>query len=387
MTSEERRKKLRWRIAGFFFLSGIITATWNSRIPDVQDHLQLGNAAWGVVLAALPVGLMTGLPVSSWLVARFGATAVTTITTIIACLGLAILGVASERLSLMIVLFFIGFNRTIMNIALNTSAVEVQQLYQKPVISVFHGLWSLACFAAAGIGTLMIIFKTLPAFHFAFIALVCLAGVFLNRDRSKTIEHTQPGKKPFLVKPDQYLLLLGLIAFFSMSAENTMFDWSINYFDKVLHAERKWMTAGYTCFIVMMSLGRLAGDRMIHRFGYINMLQFNGILMAAGFAIASMLPGLLAASFGFLLVGFGDGTIVPIIYSLAGRSAKLPAYAIASVTTIGYTGFVVNPLVVGFVSDAMGMQWAFGLMAVYAICVTILAIKARKFEVQWKSKN
>ena len=377
MTNEERRKKLRWRVAGFFFLSGIITATWNSRIPDVQDHLQLGNAAWGVVLAALPVGLMIGLPVASWLVARFGTSAVTTTTTIIACLSLALLGVASERLSIMIVLFFIGFNRTIMNIAINTSAVEVQQLYHEPVISVFHGLWSLACFAAAGIGTLMIILKIIPAFHFVFIAIICLAAVILNRDRSKNIEHTQPGKKPFLVKPDQYLLLLGLIAFFSMSAENTMFDWSINYLDKVLHVERKWMTAGYTCFIVMMSLGRLAGDRMIHRYGYINMLQFNGILMATGFAIASLLPDLLAACFGFLLVGFGDGTIVPIIYSLAGKSSKLPAYAIASVTTIGYVGFVVNPLVVGFISDNMGMQWAFGLMGLYSICVTILAGKTR----------
>jgi MFS family permease len=140
------------------------------------------------------------------------------------------------------------------------------------------------------------------------------------------------------------------------------------------------MTAGYTCFIVMMSLGRLAGDRMVHRFGYINMLQFNGILMAAGFAIASVLPDLWFACLGFLLVGFGDATIVPIIYSLAGKSRTLPAYAIASVTMIGYVGFVVNPLVVGFISDSVGMRWAFGLMGMYAICITLLSMRVRKFQ-------
>src|SRR5205809_807967 len=118
MSSEVHRKRLRWRVAGFFFISGIVTATWNSRIPDVQDHLKLGNSAWGVVLAALPFGLMVGLPMSSWLVARFGNARVTLITSLIACLALVLLGVANERLSIMIVLFFIGFNRTIMNIAI-----------------------------------------------------------------------------------------------------------------------------------------------------------------------------------------------------------------------------------------------------------------------------
>lgn len=371
---------MRWRVAGFFFISGIITATWNSRIPDVQDHLQLGDAAWGVVLSALPLGLIVGLPVSSWLVARFGTAAVTTITSIIACLGLALLGSVDERVPVMIVLFFIGFNRTIMNIAINASAVEVRQWYEKPIVSVFHGLWSLACFVAAGIGTLMIIMKIIPAYHFLLIAILCAVGVLLNRDRTKAMSESAVGRKPFLVKPTRYLFLLGVIAFFSMSAENTMFDWSINYFDRTLHTERKWMTAGYTCFIVMMSLGRLAGDRMIHRFGYINMLQFNGILMAAGFAIASGLPDLWSACFGFLLVGFGDATVVPIIYSLAGKSKMLPAYAIASVTTIGYAGFVVNPLIVGFISDKIGMQWAFGLMGLYAVCVTLLAGRVKKVQ-------
>ena len=83
---------------------------------------------------------------------------------------------------------------------------------------------------------------------------------------------------------------------------------------------------------------------------------------------------------GFLLVAFGDATIVPIIYSLAGRSKMLPVYAIASVTTLGYIGFVVNPLVVGFISDSLGMRWAFGLMGLYAILVTVLAASVKRLQ-------
>lgn len=366
------RSKQRWSVAGFFFLSGILTATWNARIPDVQQNLSLNNAQWGTVLVALPAGLVTGLFLSSWLVARFGTARVTVFTCILACLLLSLLGFAPDRVSLMIVLYFVGFNRTIMNISINTRSVEVQKLYDKPIISTFHGIWSLACFVAAGIGTVMIILDVIPVIHFTIVAALGIIGTLLNMGDVRE-GHEAPEKKPFLIRPDAYLFLLGLIAFFGMAAENTMFDWSINYFDKIIQTDKSWRTAGYTCFIITMSLGRLIGDRLIHRYGALRMLAFNGILMATGFAIASLLPTLILASFGFLLIGFGDSSVVPIVYSLAGR-AKMPmAYAIASVTTIGYLGFLINPLIIGFVSEAFNMRWAFGLMAVFAIAISVLS--------------
>ncbi len=371
------RGKQRWSVAGFFFLAGILAASWNARIPDVQQHLLLNNAQWGTVLVALPAGLVTGLFLSSWLVARFGTARVTLFTCILACILLLLIGFAADRISLMIVLFFVGFNRTIMNISINTRSVEVQKLYDKPIISTFHGIWSLACFVAAGIGTVMIIFDVIPKIHFALIAVLGIIGSLLNRGNMKE-GHEAPEKKPFLIRPDAYLFLLGLIAFCGMAAENTMFDWSINYYDKIIQTDKSWRTAGYTCFIITMSMGRLVGDRLIHRYGALRMLAFNGFLMATGFAIASLMPTLIIASLGFLLIGFGDSSIVPIVYSLAGK-AKMPmAYAIASVTTIGYLGFLINPLIVGFVSEALNMRWAFGLMAVFAIGIALLSALVSK---------
>ena len=79
-------------VAGFFLLSGILTATWNARIPDVQQGLGLNDAAWGTVLVALPAGLVTGLFLSSWLVAHFGTLRVTLVTSLLACLLLLLLG-------------------------------------------------------------------------------------------------------------------------------------------------------------------------------------------------------------------------------------------------------------------------------------------------------
>ena len=94
------RSRQRWMVAGFFLLSGILTATWNARIPDVQQGLGLNDAAWGTVLVALPAGLVTGLFLSSWLVAHFGTLRVTLVTSLLACLLLLLLGWAPHRFSL-----------------------------------------------------------------------------------------------------------------------------------------------------------------------------------------------------------------------------------------------------------------------------------------------
>lgn len=374
------RQRRRYITAIYFFLSGIITASWSSRIPDVQQKLRLDDAAWGSVLFLLPVGLVTGLLLSSWLVSRFGTTVIMIAGCTISCILLSLLGMAGGQLQLMITLFLFGGVRTILNMAINTQSVEVQRLYDKPIVSTFHGLWSVACFLAAAIGTLMIVYNVLPRWHFAIVAAVCLAVVLATRKKANNGKHIKPQQRPFFVKPDKYLLLLGLISFCGMLAESTMFDWSVNYFEKVVQADKKFVTIGYTSFIIAMSAGRLLGDRLIARFGPANMLMANGVLMATGFAVAAVFPYLLPAAIGFVLIGLGDSIVVPIVYSLSSRSQKMPpAYALASVTLIGYTGFLTGPLLVGSISEAVGMQWSLAVVGTVALGITFLTGFVKRF--------
>lgn len=374
------RKRRRLITAVYFFLSGIITASWSSRIPDVQQKLGLDNAAWGSVLFALPVGLVTGLLLSSWLVARFGTTLIMIIGLVVSCLLLCTLGFAGERVQLMATLFFFGGVRTILNMAMNTRSVEVQRLYDKPIVSTFHGLWSLACFMAAAFGTLMIVYNVVPAQHFVIIASVCLLIVFALRKKVGNGAHVKPEKQPFFVKPDKYLLFLGLVAFCGMLAESTMFDWSVNYFENVVKVDKGFVTTGYTSFIIAMSLGRLLGDRVIARFGPVTMLMVNGVLMAAGFGVAALFPYLLPAAIGFVLIGLGDSIVVPIVYTLSARSTIMqPGYAIASVTFIGYAGFLTGPLLVGSLSDAFGMQWALVVVGCICLGISFFSLLVKKF--------
>jgi fucose permease len=372
------RKKQRLLIALFFFISGILSATWSSRIPDIQQKLGLSNAALGTVLSAIPVGLVTGLSFASWAVASFGAKRVVVVSTLFLTLFLSLAGIASSSLLLMMMLFLLGISRTLLNLSANAGAIEVQQLYNRPIIASFHGIWSLACFVAAGISTVIIILDVRPVWHFSGIAIAVALTVLLCFKKEKA-QQQNIERRPFFVKPDRYLFLLGLMALCSMLCEGAMFDWSVNYFENVVHAGKSYVTTGYIAFIVTMAAGRLAGDRFIYLFGVYRVLAVCGLLMAAGFAVAALFPFALPAAIGFALIGMGDSVLVPVIYLLASKSQKMPAsYALSSVTLVGYAGFLLGPLLIGNVSDNWGMPTAFGALTFVSLLIILLSLQVKR---------
>jgi MFS family permease len=375
------KRKQRWVIGLFFFLAGILTASWSSRIPDVQQKLQLDNASLGRVLFFLPAGLVIGLLFAGRWVARYGTRRIMLITSVMACLALVFAALATASVQLMVALFLIGAVRTTYNLSINTAAVDLQKQYDKPIVARFHGIWSVACFVSAGIGTAMIINNVKPLPHFILVALlVAISAILLMGKTGPSAQITE--RRPFFVKPDKYLFLLGLIALSAMLCEGAMFDWSVNYFEKVLHAEKAFVTLGYSSFIGAMALGRLIGDRLIARFGIFRMLFFNGVLLSAGCAIAALFPTLLFASLGFLLIGFGDSTLVPMIYLLASQTRKMPSgYAIQAVTLIGYSGFLIGPLFIGNVSQHFGMATAFLCLSGVCLLISFLSVQVRRLSV------
>ncbi len=377
-----KRRQQRWILTVFFLLSGLLTASFSSRIPDLQHKLQLDNRSLGNVLFAIPVGLVAGLLLAGRLVARYGTRPMMRAGCVLLSLSLLLISVAATSLQLVPALFLFGACRTIFNLSINTGAVDLQKRYETPIVSRFHGIWSLACLAAAGIGTIMIIGLVQPWAHFTGVAALSVALAFLLL--RKTNKATNSGqRRPLIVKPDKMLFLLGLMALCAMLTESAMFDWSVNYFDKVVKADRQLITTGYICFIGAMAAGRLFGDRLIARYGAYRMLSVNGLSMAAGLLLAALFPHLLTASIGFLLIGFGDSMLVPLIYTLASHSKKMSSsYALQAVTMIGYGGFLIGPLFVGNVSQHWGMDKAFLLLSAFSLLILFLSLQAKRLAVR-----
>ena len=368
------RKKARIITAIFYFISGLITATWASRIPDIQQKLLLTDSELGLVLFSLPVGLFIAMPLSAWMVAKYGSANLMAVAALLFVGLLCLLGLSNYTWQLAVALLLYGVSRNLFNISLNTHSVEVQQLYDKPVIVTFHGIWSVACLVAAGLGTLMISCK-IPV-HLHYLAVASLAAVVCFWFWNYKLYNQPPGtaKKPLFVKPDKYLFLLGLIAFCTMLSEGITFDWCINYFDKVVGVEKSQSTYGYTGFIIAMSIGRLSGDKIIAKAGTTGMLMINGVFISLGFLLVVLFPTLTMATIGFLLVGCGNATTVPVVYSMAGKSTKMPtSYALTAVTMIGFMGFLLGPLIAGSISGAFGMKWIFVVTMLLGIFIPFLA--------------
>ena len=172
VTLRPSNKVYRFAEASLFFLQGICFATWASRIPSIQQSLHLSDGGLGLVLFALPAGSMLALPLSGWLVTKFGSKTVVINTMIIYAALLVMIGLASTNLQLITILVLFGMGGNTANIAMNTQAVGVEAKYGRNIMASFHGLWSLAGFTAAGIGSYMIGNGIIPFYHFIIILIV-----------------------------------------------------------------------------------------------------------------------------------------------------------------------------------------------------------------------
>lgn len=371
------RKAHRLAVAAFFFVVGLCFASWASRIPDIKQKLHLSDAGLGGVLFALPVGSMISMPFSGWLVARHGSKKIVTIAAICYPLMLVMIGFASSVLQLVPIVFMFGFLGNLCNISINTQAVGVEFLYGRSIMASFHGTWSLAGFTGAAIGALMVSRHIKPIYHFALICAGLVAMVLSARKFALEKDARDPGQ-PLFARPDSLLLKLGLIAFSCMVCEGTMFDWSGVYFQKVVNAPVALTTLGYAAFMGTMAGGRFIGDRVVNHFGKKKVLQVSGVVIASGLLLAVILPYIVTATIGFLLVGMGVSSVVPLVYSSAGKSKTLsPGVALTAVSTIGFLGFLLGPPLIGFIAQAFSLRVSFTLIAVLGFCTTLLASQVK----------
>ncbi|MCU0396228.1 MAG: MFS transporter, partial [Chitinophagaceae bacterium] len=169
-------------------------------------------------------------------------------------------------------------------------------------------------------------------------------------------------------------LQLGIIAFGCLVCEGTMFDWSGVYFQKAVQAPPGLTTLGYAAFMGCMAAGRFMADKVVMRLGSRSMLQLSGIVITIGLLVAVIFPAVPSATIGFMLVGFGVSSVVPIVYSQAGRSKTMhPGQALAAVSTVGFAGFLAGPPLIGFVAEASSLRWSFALVALIGLSTSILA--------------
>lgn len=374
--------RMRLAVSLFYFGLGISFASWASRIPDIKHRLHLSDADLGTILLALPLGQLCTMPLSGRLVTQYGSKKVLTIAASVYVLALSNLGLASRSWHLAVFLFLFGVVGNMCNISVNTQGVEAEKMFPKPIMASFHGAWSIAGFAGALIGLLMINLHVVPYLHFWFIAVLIWINILSN------YKYLVPGKpevtestRKFFVKPQGGLLQLGIIGFCSMATEGAMFDWSGVYFKEIVIAPQSLVVLGYASFMLMMALGRFMGDAVILRIGRKRTLQVSGLIISAGMAISVIFPYIIPATIGFMLVGIGVSSVIPTLYSVAGNNRKVPAgMALAMVASVSYFGFVMGPPLIGYISALFSLRYSYAVIGCFGLLITVLVAKIKLIE-------
>ena len=365
-------------ISAFFFLSGLIFSSWASRIPDIKNNLGLSDAGLGLILFALPAGQLISLPVSAWMSSKYGSRFLLLIASLLCPLTLIFVPIASGSIQLVLALIVFGVFGNMLNIAMNTQAVGLETMYGRSIMASFHGLWSVAGFTGAVLGSFCVSSEISPLLHFSII--FGLTGMIVLLYFKTTLDDvpSQKNEKRIIAKPDSKLIILGLIAFCCMVCEGAMADWSGVYFQNVVESPAKFITIGYIAFTATMAIGRFTGDWLVTKFSIKRILQMSGITITTGLLTAVIFPNIVSATIGFLLVGFGVSSVVPIVYGCAGRTTTmLASSALATVSTIGFLGFLVGPPLIGFIAQVAGLQFSFTIIAVLGLGITLLATKVK----------
>ena len=318
---------------------------------------------------------MCSLPFSGWIITIIGSKKLLISSLVVYSLALISLSLAKTVPELIVCLVCFGFSSNSVNISVNTQAVAAEGMYAQPIMASFHGLWSMAGFTGAAIGTFMIGNSISPFHHFVLITVFVLVMIIILARYLKDDKVVNSG--PVFVMPDSSLIKLGFIAMCSMICEGAMFDWSVIYFKKVVIAPTALIGAGFTAFMCTMAAGRFIADWFAKRYGLKRILQVSGSLTVTGLLIAVIFPYFYSAMAGFLLVGAGVSSVVPMVYSAAGRSKTMqPGVALAAVSTIGFIGFLFGPPIIGFIAGLATLRASFVFIALMGTCVIVLSTKA-----------
>lgn len=360
-------RRVRWALHASFLLFGLVFGTWVSRIPAIQNALNLDDARLGLALLNMSVGAIIAMPLTGWAIRTWGNAHVVRVAMALLFLWLPVLAFAPDFLLLCLALLCFGMVFGVVDVSINAYAVAVEANLGRSMMSTLHGLFSVGGLLGAGITVLLAAAGLGVRSHFLLVS-AGLVGSTLLIGRGVSPVSAHNGDAPLFVLPPRKVLGLGLFSFCVLLSEGAVADWSGVYLEDVLQASAAVAAGGYAAFSIAIAAMRLRGDVLIERFGAVNVVRAGCLFAAVGMGAALLGNTIPALLIGYASVGAGLAVAFPAALSSAGRTPGLaPGVAIGAVATAGYGGLLTGPPLIGAVSEAVSLRA--GLALVCVLCL------------------
>jgi fucose permease len=375
-------------VTSVFAVHGLLFASWTAHIPGVQAHLGLTYGTLGIALLGAPAGSICAMVASSYLIPWLGSRRVVQIALVGYCATGPVTGISPSLTTLMGALFVWGAFQGSLDVAMNTQGITVERASHRMLMSGLHGSWSIGSFIGAGIGALAVGAgialspQLLVLGTFALLA----AGLLTVRmlpdaaGRPSAAGQRPAGQepKPLASRWSGGMLLLGAIAFACMLCEGAAANWAPVYLSGPLHAAGAVPGLGYTAFAFAMLTVRFSGNRLLSRYRPDRLLPALALVATAGFTAALLISQPAAALAGFTCLGIGLASVVPAVFSAAGRIPGLHAgTAVATASACGWAGYVCGPPLIGRLASLASLPTALGLLPVLTAFIAAATSAAR----------
>jgi predicted MFS family arabinose efflux permease len=346
-----------------FFIAGFGVSAWAPLVPFAKARAGIDDGVLGLLLLCLGAGSIVAMPLAGALSARLGCRVVITTSAVLLCLILPFLATASSLPAIVVVLLAFGASIGSIDVAMNIQAIIVERASGRAMMSGFHGLYSLGGIAGSASMAALLGGGASPLFATLCLSIGIAVAVVLAAPH--LLPYGSRSEGPAFALPHGIVLFIGVLCFIFFLTEGAVLDWSAVLLTSDHGMETSWAGLGYSTFSVAMTIGRLTGDRVVHRFGGQNVIVIGGLAAAAGIMLATLAPGWPVSLVGFALVGIGCSNIVPVLFSSVGRQTIMPEnVAVPAITTVGYAGILAGPAIIGFVAAASNLQVAFLILAV-----------------------
>ncbi|EYT78567.1 MULTISPECIES: MFS transporter [unclassified Streptomyces] len=367
-------RRARYAVAAVFAVHGSVTGSFATRVPWIQDHASVSAGQLGLALAFPALGASLAMPLAGGISHRFGARTALRGLLALWTLSLVLPALAPNLPVLCLALFVYGASSGMADVAMNALGVEVENRLGRSIMSGLHGMWSAGALIGSAAGTLAAHLGTDARLHH-----VLAAGVLtvLGLVACTWVLDLQPAEDeeppPRFALPPRSALLIGAVGFCAVFAEGASLDWSAVYLRHQLETSAGLAAACTTGFTLTMAIARIAGDRVVDRYGSVRTVRAGGLLAVVGGLLVVLAGHPAVAMGGFALMGLGIAVVVPLCFAAAGRSGPNPSQAIAGVATITYTSGLVAPSAIGGLAQATSLVVSFGLVTVLACGLAVFA--------------
>jgi len=359
-------------VTAVFFLNGAVFSSWYARLPDIKEDLGIGTGALGLALLGAPIGLLVAQPIAGAVASRIGSRPLVAAAPILmAPVVLPALAVSAPTLFLAALV--VGAANGVLDISMNVQGLAVERAGERRIFNSLHAAFSFGALAGAAGAAGAIAAGLDQTANLAIVAAVGAVGSLVAARGLLPAEADARPEGPRIPRPSRRLAAVGVIAFCALLAEGSVFDWSAIFMRQDAHASDAVVPAAFATFSLAMAVGRLGADRTAERFGSAGVARAGALAAAIGLAVALALQEPAAGMVGYAVMGLGLAAVFPLSLRAAGEDPEMAGPALAAVSTVGYTGFLVSPPGIGLLAEVLGLAGALACVCALLAMAAALA--------------